>query len=63
MTANIDGLDRLLGIDELSAYLDVPKQTLYNWRSTGYGPVGVRIGRKVKYPVSHVRTFIEQQVA
>ena len=41
--------DRLWGVKDVAAYLDVPVQTVYQWRSTGYGPPGVRVGRYVRY--------------
>jgi hypothetical protein len=33
-----------LSIDELSAYLQIPKNTLYYWRSQGTGPVAISLG-------------------
>ncbi len=31
------------------------------WRSTGYGPVFIKIGRRVRYRLSDVRAWVEQQ--
>jgi predicted DNA-binding transcriptional regulator AlpA len=31
--------------------------TIYNWRRTGYGPKGVRIGRYVRYEPEEVRSW------
>jgi len=45
-------LDPLLSIDELAEYLGVPIRTIYDWRQTGHGPRGIRIGRHLKYAVS-----------
>jgi hypothetical protein len=30
--------NQLWGIKELAAYLGIPQQTLYQWRTKGYGP-------------------------
>ena len=39
------GLDPLMSVDELAEYLGVPVRTVYDWRTTGHGPRGIRIGR------------------
>ena len=41
--------DRLWSIEDLSTFLGVPVPTLYRWRTIGYGPKGLRIGRYVRY--------------
>jgi len=33
----------LWDIDNVANYLGVPKQTIYSWRTTGYGPQGFRV--------------------
>lgn len=50
--------DRLWGIKDVAAYLDVPVQTVYQWRSKDYGPPGVRVGRYVKYRPEDVRAWV-----
>jgi excisionase family DNA binding protein len=42
-------LDPLLSIDELAEYLGVPIKTIYEWRQSGRGPVGIRMGRHLKF--------------
>ncbi|MFB7842335.1 helix-turn-helix transcriptional regulator [Microbacterium sp. NPDC056052] len=65
MTANTRpdpvGLERLLSIDELSAYLGVPKQTIYNWRTKtpAYGPQPIKVGRVLRYPETSVQLFVD----
>jgi excisionase family DNA binding protein len=54
-------MNKLLTIDDLSAYLGVPKNTLYQWRSKGYGPGGIRMGKYVRYRPEDVDAWIEQQ--
>lgn len=44
----------LWDIDELSNYLGVPKQTIYSWRTTGYGPKGMRIGNHLRWRAATV---------
>lgn len=46
----------LWGVDEVSAYLGVPRQTLYAWRHTGKGPKGFRVGKHLRW---HPRTVVE----
>lgn len=41
--------DRLLTVDELAFFLGVPVKTIYQWRYKGTGPIGVRVGRHVRY--------------
>lgn len=50
--------ERLWGIKDVAAYLDVPVQTMYQWRSKDYGPPGVRVGRYVKYRPEDVRAWV-----
>jgi excisionase family DNA binding protein len=52
--------DRLWGVKDVAAYLDVPAQTIYQWRTTGYGPKGVRVGRHVRYRPEDVRAWVAQ---
>lgn len=54
---------KLLTIDDLAAYLGVPKNTLYQWRTKGYGPVGKRIGKYVRYRPEDVDAWLEEQGA
>jgi hypothetical protein len=41
--------DPLWDIDQVATYLNVPKRTLYRWRTLGYGPPGKRVGRHLRY--------------
>ncbi|MDQ2755844.1 MAG: helix-turn-helix domain-containing protein [Actinomycetota bacterium] len=47
----------LWDIDDLAAYLGVPKQTIYAWRTTGYGPKGIRIGKHLRWRATTVVTW------
>lgn len=59
--SHLSGLDPLLSVDELSEYLGVPVRTIYDWRQTGHGPTGIRIGRHLKFAVSDVLAWIDSQ--
>lgn len=52
--------DALLSPTELAEYLGVPVKTVYNWRSAGEGPRGIRIGRHVRFRQSDVHAWLEQ---
>ena len=41
-------------IDEVADYLGVPKQTVYRWRTSGYGPAGFRVGKHLRWRASTV---------
>ena len=41
-------------IDEVANYLGVPKQTIYCWRTTGYGPQGFRVGKHLRWRAATV---------
>lgn len=46
----------LWDIDQVADYLGVPKQTIYTWRTTGYGPRGFRVGKHLRW---HAATVIQ----
>jgi excisionase family DNA binding protein len=54
---------KLLTIDDLSDYLGVPKGTLYQWRTKGYGPAGIRVGKYLRYRPDDVDAWIDRQGA
>jgi excisionase family DNA binding protein len=58
----METLDRLLTVDDLAEYLDVPKATLYAWRYHGQGPRSSRIGKHLRYRHSDVTHWIGQQL-
>jgi excisionase family DNA binding protein len=41
-------------VDQVADYLGVPKQTVYCWRTSGYGPVGFRVGKHLRWRASTV---------
>jgi predicted DNA-binding transcriptional regulator AlpA len=55
----------LLGVDEVSQLLGIPKATLYRWHSLStldapQGPQAFRMGRYLRYTLEDVRSYIEQ---
>ena len=55
------GLEPLIDIGELAAYLGVPVSTIYDWRTRGLGPPAYRFGKHLKFAVSDVRVWVERQ--
>ncbi|WP_189243156.1 helix-turn-helix transcriptional regulator [Planobispora rosea] len=51
---------RYLDGEALAAWYGVSRATVAWWRHTGYGPLGVRCGRHVRYPIENVIAFDEQ---
>ncbi len=49
---------RLVGPDEVAAFLGVPLRTVYRWRSRSEGPRGYRVGRHVRYRVEDVEAWL-----
>ncbi len=49
-------VDRLWTVDDVSAFLGVPKATIYGWRTAGQGPKGFRVGKHLRW---HPRTVFE----
>lgn len=41
-------------IEQVADYLGVPKQTVYSWRRSGYGPSGFRVGKHLRWRASTV---------
>ncbi len=50
--------DRLWSVQDVSAYLGVPVNTLYAWRSEKRGPDGRRMGRYLRYRPEDVRAWV-----
>jgi predicted site-specific integrase-resolvase len=52
---------KLLTVTDLSDHLGVPVNTLYQWRTKGYGPIGRRIGKHVRYRPEDVDAGVSEQ--
>jgi excisionase family DNA binding protein len=55
----IEPTERLLTIDEVAAFLDVPVATVRTWRANKTGPRGFRIGRHVRYRREDIDEWLE----
>ena len=55
--------DRLLTAAELADYLAVPLRTVYAWRYQGARPVGLRIGRHLRFRWADVQVWLEECAA
>ena len=53
--------DQLLTITETAELLRTPVATLRWWRHTGKGPRSFKIGRAVRYRLSDLHAWIDQQ--
>ena len=60
MDMNELGLEPLIGVEELAAYLGVPIQTIYDWRCAGTAPRAFKFGKRLKFAVADVAEWIEQ---
>ena len=61
-SAPLGGSNRLLTVDELAAYLGVPKKTVYGcWRA--WGLRGYRVGRYLRFRERHVEEWLQSQEA
>lgn len=60
-TSTLSGLAPLISIEELSEYLNVPTRTLHDWRLAGRGPRAVHVGRQLRYFVTDVNDWLQEQ--
>lgn len=49
--------DRFYTTDEVAERYRTVPGTVRWWRHTGYGPKGVRVGRRVLYPEAEIKRF------
>jgi len=50
-------------VNEVSAYLRIPVETLYQWRKKHTGPPARKIGRHLRYDPVAVKDWFNQQAA
>ncbi len=46
---------------EVAAYVGVPVQTLYVWRTKGIGPRALRVGKYLRYRWTDVEAWLDEQ--
>jgi predicted DNA-binding transcriptional regulator AlpA len=52
---------KLWTVTDVSEHLGIPVNTLYQWRTKGYGPTGRRIGKHIRYRPEDVDNWITEQ--
>lgn len=55
--------DRLLSVEELADYLEVPVKTIYAWRHHSTGPRGFRVGKHLRFRWRDVQAWVAQRIA
>ena len=55
--------DRLLSVEELADYLEVPVKTIYTWRHRNTGPQGFRVGKHLRFRWRDVQSWVVQRIA
>jgi hypothetical protein len=60
MPTEIDPDDRMVGPKYVAEWLEIPQQTLYQWRRERKGPRAVVVGRHLRYRIGDVRKWLEE---
>ena len=47
-------------VEDVSGFLGIPVQTLYQWRSKNYGPQARRVGKYLRYRPEDVCAWVDQ---
>lgn len=50
-----------VGVSETAERLGVTPETLANWRYRGFGPRFIRVGGRVRYRLSDIATWLDDQ--
>ncbi|ATE57631.1 helix-turn-helix transcriptional regulator [Actinosynnema pretiosum] len=50
-------MNELWDIEQVAAYLRVPVNTIYQWRTRKYGPPARRIGKHLRFYAEDVRAW------
>jgi excisionase family DNA binding protein len=53
------GLEPVLTTSELAEYLGVHVQAIYDLRTDGRGPAGIRVGREIRFRISDVLRWLD----
>ena len=57
----LGGNDELLTLQEVAKLLDVSDNTIYYWRYQRTGPKGHKVGKRVRYRLSDVHTWMDER--
>lgn len=55
--------EKLLTADEVAEELCVPRATLHMWRYQGVGPLGIKVGRHLRYRRVDLDKWLDKQVS
>lgn len=50
--------ESLWRLDDLASYLGVPKQTIYGWRKTSFGPPPIKVGKHLRWRPAAVAEWV-----
>lgn len=53
-------VEKLMSAEDLAAFLQVPKQTVYGWRYEGKGPPSMKVGKYLRYRRADVERWLDQ---
>ncbi len=53
--------DPLWSIHDLADYLGVPIKTIRSWRLRGTGPVGIRVGKHIRYRRADIEAWLAER--
>lgn len=54
--------EEILTIDEVAAWVRLPRQTLYSMRARGLGPPAAKLGKHLRYRRSDVERWIQDHL-
>jgi excisionase family DNA binding protein len=55
--------ERLLTVEDLAAFLQVPTRTIYQWRHRNQGPRALKAGTLVRYTMKDVLDWLEERAS
>ena len=60
-SSDVTSAERLWTVEQVSAFLQVPIATLYQWRHHRCGPPVFKVGRHLRYDPAAVRAWLNRQ--
>jgi predicted DNA-binding transcriptional regulator AlpA len=63
LSSSLDISLRLLSTEDVARILVIPVATLYCWRYKGTGPKAYRVGKHLRYRLSDVLAWLENDAA
>ena len=55
--------ERLLTVEDLATFLQVPTRTIYQWRHRNQGPRALKAGTLVRYSMKDVLKWLEEKAS